>query len=123
MFICSHDAVVYYKEGGLINQKEFDFLTKFYESAKKTITEPVNLIIWVDTDPVKCLARIEDKKTFDYDYSLEQLQMLDKIYKNWLNGDVGVKVVRIDGNLPEEELKSMAVEIAIATRRQYTDKL
>lgn len=78
-----------------IDREQFDRLTEFYKAAVELITEPVNLIFWIDTPSKLCFEKLQ--KMDQREFSLDQIQLLGDIIRKWLHSvKTKVPVVHIN---------------------------
>lgn len=122
MFIYSYDTVLLKSYALELTKNEFDYLTELYLTAKRAVTNPVNLIVWVDIDPKRCFDKCLAENTRDHAPPLFFFQMLDNLYRSWLASDSNnVPVVRIDGNVSWDEFNTSVVQFC-TTVRKFVDE-
>lgn len=95
----------------MLEEGEFEKVYEFYEKARQIITNPVNMIIWVATPPKECFERAKERKN---DCTLEQLELLDIIYTEWLENYEDVPVLKIEGKI--SDLENFAREFSYYAR-------
>lgn len=85
------------------------------------ISNPVNLIIWIDTTPQKCKGNLYIEKychnaSFDEESEVGIIDRLDFFLRQWMETTKDVVIIKIDGNNSEFALQKTACEIASVVR-------
>lgn len=87
-----------------------------FESYKKIDMNPVNLIVWIDTDPRRCFMNHAAKaftKCLPIEDEIEfHIQDIDYKFRQWMNETDDVMVVKIDGNEFELQFEQDARKFA-----------
>lgn len=93
-----------------INETHRAILKHWYKFVSRNLLEdqPIDLIIYIRTEPVKALKRIQQRgRTEEREIGLDYLRLLNKVYENWIQEKmICYPIIIIDGEKDPTELKS-----------------
>ena len=108
---------------GHLNDLEIEVLKSVEKTFVMTgnITE-IDLTIYLETEPQTAHNRVKERNRDEENtVSIEEIEELNKCYKNYMNSHKG-KVVIINANRPKEEVLKEAIEAIIKTHKENQKK-
>ena len=96
-------------EDGLISSIEWETYNYWFDTFKHIST--VNTIIYIKTDPEKCIERINKRnRTEETNIGLEYLEKCHKYHNDWLNKNEAT-IITINGHETVEEIRNQVMNV------------